>query len=391
MSLKPPSRRGSILRVVLWLVSLVVLLGTATLVLLDWGLRQEYEPALGQHRHDVSRSIDFFCEQQELLAKDPWFHEPRTEGDASPLLSRWLPWGPRPGLPRGSPLDIPSHLPRLDSEFKDWLTSQVDVSSLDFEWMRRLQAYDRWDILRNTPFVLPERVDWLATPLPNLGWLRRWSQFRLMHGLRTGQPVEAAKDVRHLAWMAYRSDTIFGGLVAAQLLRLEREAYDSLKEPPSEWRPMSHEQVARMTAIIGTSDAFSSIASPAQVAKRARHCGAPAVGGCIGLAEASIPLKYLRPLAEDSYREAYVAHAEDLAEMSCATSTARIFWERGRTLDDSLTGGPSTRPRWMDFVPASYARKYQAGWLITVGASRLGLLEGFQRDLAAGRFQTGRP
>ena len=46
MSLGRPSCRGSVQRAVLWLVSIVLLLGTAALVFLDRKLRNEYEPAL---------------------------------------------------------------------------------------------------------------------------------------------------------------------------------------------------------------------------------------------------------------------------------------------------------------------------------------------------------
>ncbi|HVG62237.1 MAG TPA: hypothetical protein VNA24_26980 [Hyalangium sp.] len=47
--------------------------------------------------------------------------------------------------------------------------------------------------------------------------------------MRTGQPLEAAKDVRQLAWLAYRTDTILGGVLATTLLQFERETMKYMK------------------------------------------------------------------------------------------------------------------------------------------------------------------
>jgi hypothetical protein len=139
-----------------------------------------------------------------------------------------------------------------------------------------------------------------------------------------------------------------------------------------------------------SSSAFSSLAAPAEVAKRARHCGAPAVSGCIGLSEASIFLRWLKPMAEDTYREVYAAYAEDLAGMSCATSTQQVLWEKGKTLDENphVVAG---RPRWLDFVPAFYARKYYAGTLLSSDGSGTEPLRTFRDSLESGSFQSESP
>src|SRR5207253_1383526 len=113
-------------------------------------MRKEYEPALATLRKDTADHVDFFCEQQSLLAADPWFHEPRSEGDAGPLLNAWMPWDSGP-VPTGSPLTIPVHLPQSFLDFQDWLSSKADLSSVDFGWMAQLHAYDRWDFLKNRP------------------------------------------------------------------------------------------------------------------------------------------------------------------------------------------------------------------------------------------------
>jgi hypothetical protein len=392
MPLRLPSPRGGVLRIIVWIVSILLIVGVAAFVLADRFLRGKYEPAIGAMRKDATANIAFFCEQQTLLAKDPWFHEPRTEGDAGPLLNAWLPWEPQKEPPKGSPLKIPAQLPQTPGDFKDWLTSTVDVSSLDFGWMRQLHAHDRWDILQNAPTPLGQRVDWTNAPLPSYMPLMLWAKFRLLHGLRTGQPVEAARDVRHLAWLLYRTDTILGGAIATALLQFERQAYDSLPAPPPEWQPMSHEQLKRLRAVIMSSQVFSNIAAPVEVAKQARRCGEPAVTRCIALAESAGMAKLMKPYAEDSFREAYEAFAQDIAEISCPTSLPRMLWERGVTLEEQrLAGKPGDHPEWLETLPGSYARSHIAGILIAIATPNLKPLEDFRAELQSGSAQPAKP
>jgi hypothetical protein len=391
MSLKPPSPRGGVLRALLWFVSILVLAGIAALFVYDRLLRARYEPVIAAFRKDVTASIGFFCEQQTLLSRDPWFHEPRTEGDAGPLLNAWVPWEPAKEPPRNSPLLIPAPLPRSNADLKDWLTSTIDVSTLDFEWMRKLHAYDRWDLSRNTPKPLAEKIDWVSAPLPYFVQLQLWSKFRLLHGLRTGQPVEAARDVRHLAWLAYRTDTLLGGAIATALLRFERQAYDSLPSPPPEWRPMSHEQLERMRAVIMSGTAFSNIAAPAEVARQARSCGDPVVSRCSALSEAAFMLKYLQPLAEERYRDAYTAHAEELTTRPCATALPQAIWERGVTLEEQRLATMPDPPEWLNTLPGAFAGSHIAGVLISVGPPSIRPLHDFRAKLEAGEFKPAKP
>jgi hypothetical protein len=387
MPLKLPPPRGGALRALLWIVSILVILVITGLFVYDRMLRSKYEPAISAFRKDVTEDVGFFCEHQALLAKDPWFHETRTEGDAGPLLNAWLPWESAKESPKDSPVAIPAPLPRKNSDFKDWLTSPIDVSTLDFEWMRKLHAYDRWDILQNTPQPTPERLNWANAPIPDFIPLMMWSKFRLLHGLRTGQPVEAARDVRHLAWLAYRTDTVLGGAIATSLLRFERQAYDSLSAAPPEWQPMSSEQLDRMHMVIMSGNRFSNIAAPAEVAKQARSCGIPAVSRCIALAEAGSMLKYIQPLAEEDYRAAYAAHAEDLAASQCATSLPKALWERGVTVEEERLAKSPEHPEWLNTLPGAYAGSHIAGILIAIGTPNPKALNEFRAKLDGGKAE----
>ncbi len=392
MPLHQPSPRGSVLRVLVWFVSVVLILGVAAAIVADRFLRAKYEPPIGVFRKDVTEHVGFFCEQQTLLAGDPWFHLPRPQGDAGALLNAWIPWEPQTEPPMDSPLRLPAHLPRSNANFKNWLTSNVDVSSLDFGWMHKLHAYDRWDISRNTPTPLPERILMAEAPLPYLVSLPLWAKFRLLHGLRSEQPLEAAQDVRQLAWLAYRTDLLLGGAIAAALLQYEREAYDSLPSPPPEWRPMSQVQIDRMRAVLMSSMAFSNIAAPASVARQARSCGAPAVSHCAALAEAALMLKLVQPLVGDSYRETYSAFAEDVAAPTCPTALARTLWERGASLEEQRTAGTlDPDSAWLNSLPGSYAGSHIAGILISVGLPSLQPLQDLRSRVHAGPAQPTPP
>jgi hypothetical protein len=382
------SRRTLRILLVVGICGLLVLL--AGLVLLDRGLRGKYEPVLTQMRKDVTDQVDFFCEQQVVLGADPWFHEPRTEGNAGPLLNAWVGWEPAPAMPKDSPLAIPAHLPQRGSDFKDWTTSSLDLSALDFDWMRKLHAYDRWDILLNSPVPQQERFNWASAPLPNFLSLQMWAKFRLVHGLRTGQPLEAAQDVRHLAWLLYRTDSMLGTMVAATLLQFERDAHDAMQSPPPEWRPMSPEQVARFKALVASGHAFSSIVAPVEVAKKARRCGEPAVTRCMSMGEASYLARYLQPIAQDDYREAYTALRDDIAAFPCATSMARVAWERGATVDDSVpTPDMPEQPGWLRRLPRGYFNSHLAGILLGIGSPSFRHLNEFREKLASGAFNVG--
>jgi hypothetical protein len=359
-----PPRQKRLPRILLGLGAALMVLLAAGLFLLDRALRGRYEPQVAELRKDITDHVDVFCDHQILVAKDPWFHERRSEGDAGPLLNAWLPWYPKTEFPEGSPLAIPAHLPQQAKDFDKWLESSVDVSSLDFSWMEKLHAYDRWDLTKNTP-VEPRQGYSLATAsLPEFFMLQLWAKFRLLHGLRTGQPLQAAKDVRQLAWLLYRSDTLIGGALAFNMLNLERLAHQSMKEPPPEWQPMSYEQVERLRLLVRSSYVFSNIVAPAEVAKRTRRCGEPAVTRCIAMAEAAYTAKLLKPLAQAQYAEAYAALEADLSELECPTGLARMIWELGETIDDENLQ-TAQQPEWMRRLPRGYAGPHITGIVLS--------------------------
>lgn len=360
------------MRVLVGAASVLVVLAVIAAVAADRWVRRQYEPALDAFSADAIANVDPYCEEQAKLATDPWFHEPRTGGDAGPLLNAWLGWDPAPKMPADSPLQLPAALEGK----KDWdvlFASDFDYSTLDFGWMRQLQAFDRWDTMQHSPVPPARPYFHFTAAIPNFVPLQTWSKLRLIHGLRTGTPLEAARDVRHVAWLAYRTDTLIGAMIATSILGLERKAHDAMPSPPPEWRPMSAEQSERMRAVFFASMTFSSIATPVEVARKARTCGEP-IALCAGLAEAEAMARYLQPVGERPYAPAYAALREAVTSASCPTSLVQTVWEHGATLDDTPPAGtdmPVLPPAWTRGLPNALAGRHVAGIILAMGVPSL--------------------
>ncbi|WP_158513092.1 hypothetical protein [Myxococcus hansupus] len=338
-------------RVLVWFASILVVLVVVALIAFDMFIRSRYEPTLDAMRQDVTAQVDLFCDEQTQLAADPWFHEPRVEGDAGPVLNAWVQWEDAgPSMPADSPLQLPAHL-KEKKTLDEWFAAAPDLSSLRFEWMRELQRFDRWDTVRNLPFQHETPYNMMTAPVPNFIALLEWSKFRLLHGVKTGQPLEAARDVRHLAWLSYRTDSLLGAMIAYALLGQEHKAHALMEQPPAEWKPMSEAQRGRMRAVVWASMSFASIVSPVEVARKARSCGS-AITRCIGLVEASNLARYLQPIAEPSFRAAYAELQKELAT-PCPSSMLTMVWEHGVTIDDRQPPGSAMPdpPTWMRSLP----------------------------------------
>lgn len=363
-------------RILVWCASGAILLAVIAAVAVDLGLRGQYEPALEAARQDLAKHVDLFCDEQTKLAADPFFREARTEGDAGVLLNAWLGWESHgPKMPADSPLQLPVQLTEKRKSLEEWFASDADLSGLDFGWMRELQRFDRWDVSLNTPVPREKPFNLLTASLPNFLPLQDWAKLRLVHGVRTGQPLEAARDVRHLAWLSYRTDTVLGAMIATALLGIERKAHEQMKAPPPEWRPLSAEQHARMRAVMWAGMAFSSVVAPLDVARKARHCGS-ALSRCIGLVEASTLARYLQPIATTSYPEAYAALAEETS-IPCPTSLLKTQWEHGLTIDNRPPTGSSMpdQPEWMRHLPRRYVGRHATGILLEMSLQNIDLLK----------------
>lgn len=367
--------RGNVLlRVLVWGVSGILLLAVLAITSFHFWSQRQYGPAIEQFRADVTAQVDLFCEQQALLGAEPWFHEPRPPGDAGPLLNEWLrvASGP-PGLEE-SPLRLPAHLLLLQKaeSREDWMTSDLDLSSLDFGWMRQMHAFDHWNAIPRASIPPDKPFDLMSASLPELSLLTLWSKLRLRHAIEKGTPLDGVRDVRQLAWLAYRTDTLVGGMVAISLLKLEHKLHATLENPPPDWRPLSPEQIKRFTAVLWSAPAFSSIASPAEVSRKARACE-PAIGRCIGMVEAAMLGRFLEPYAKGAYREAYAGLKADSAAGTCPTQLLAALWEQGHTVTDAQAtpGTRDERPLAARLIPMSVVKVPLANQILSTTLTSL--------------------
>lgn len=391
MKPQSPSFLKKALRPLLFMAGTFLVLLLVGAFAADRVLSEKYVHALAHIQKQTTDNVGFFCEQQAVLAADPWFHEQRPQGDAGSYLNPLVRWeGLHPEVPKGSPLVLPAQLPRDSKEISGWGESTVDVSTLDFGWMEKLHAYDHWDILKNAPSAPKEPLDWSIAPVPDLLVPHTWAKLRLVHGLKTGQPVAAARDVRQLAWLMLRTDTYLGASVATALLRMERAAYESLPQPPAEWQPMSTQQIDRMLALVSTSIVFSNLSAPAEVARQARRCG-ETVTRCAALSESAFLAKYLSPLARDSHRDAYAALEEELAASPCHTSLVQTVWDKGMTIAQhtSEEGMPS-QPKVLRKLPRWLFGRHIVGFTLVLTPSSVDKLKDFRKSLGKGQAQENR-
>ncbi|WP_375757768.1 hypothetical protein [Corallococcus exercitus] len=352
---------------------LVVLAGACGVGAEAW-FQREVEAPLRLHREALAANVDAYCAQEAALGADPWFHEGRTEGDAGLLLNAWLPWSRdlKRAPPEGSPLVLPQALREeaLDLRQGRWLTADIDVSRLDFDWMVRLLAYDRWDLFNGSPLSREGRFSWVAGETPDFFLLQRWAKFRMLHGLKTGHPLEAAQQVRHLAWLSLRTDSLAGGSLAINLLDIERLAHDAMASPPADWTPMPAEQTARMNTLLLTGPRFASLAAPPDVARQARRCATPA-NRCIALTEGAFHARLLEPFAATSLAEASATLDRDLADAGCPTLAAHEVRTRSVTLLDPASG-LSTLASTVAWIPGPPGRWLRSRIAWGVLASALG-------------------
>ncbi|WP_044889108.1 hypothetical protein [Myxococcus hansupus] len=325
-------------------------------------MRHLDESAVAPFRTEIEGQLNAYCEASTAVSADAWFHEARPQKDAGALLNPWLTPDAQGALPVDSPLRIPAPVKQaLDDGH--WLSLETDLSSVDFGWMARLHEFDRW-----TPPGLSAPGDGPVTLFgpaqPHVIDLLNWASLRLRHGVQQGAPLEAARDARQLAWLAYRTETSLGAVIATSILGYEQEARASMDAPPAEWKPMRAEDSERIKAIAMAAPLFSLVAMAPETGKKARICGSPPVGRCIGLTEGIVLARVVEPYAREAYRDAYVALETDTD--GCNTSLHPALWARGATLLDaqSTTNVDITLPALLTLLPEQASHRHIANHVL---------------------------
>jgi hypothetical protein len=133
------SRR--VVRIVLVAAAVVVAGVVAVLVTTGLRIRRDAHERIENFRKETLATGDLFCELQTKLSADPFFHEPRKQGDAAPLLSQFVEWQGQTSKPTETPLRFPDGFDTVAFE-KTWLAPRAELTSLDFGWMQALHRFD---------------------------------------------------------------------------------------------------------------------------------------------------------------------------------------------------------------------------------------------------------
>ena len=135
--------------------------------------------------------------------------------------------------------------------------------------MKELSQFGYWDLAAEpSPLLKVEPLSWAGAPLPRFVGLMKSAKLRLMQGLATEQPAEAAKEVRQLAWLCFQTETLIGGMVATAMLGMEASAAKAWAEgghPPVDgWTPMTQPQVDELKAWLWATNGYlSAMTEPA--------------------------------------------------------------------------------------------------------------------------------
>jgi hypothetical protein len=178
--------------------------------------------ALSLNADAAEANLDKLCDEAR---KAPLLH---GEGgaDAADFMA--------PRMDYEAPLDKPPgalHLPdelrsRISSYGAEWPTriSAADLAGLDFGWLTELAQFDRWTVLTAGRLREVPAGNALYYPIPNYSSLMHWAKLRLALGLRRGDAVSAAAEVRHLVKLIRSQRLLISEMVSIAMLRSDVRA-----------------------------------------------------------------------------------------------------------------------------------------------------------------------
>jgi hypothetical protein len=275
------------------------------------------------------------------LRADPFFTATRPDKDAGPYLNARMTWSPPATAAAGAPKLIASDItPELEKQLSTWdkawptHSADVDFSKLDFSWFGELHQYGTWDVTAAPSPVMDHLSGgWAAMPLPSFVGLLRMSKLRLMQGIATEKPLEAARDVRQLAWLAYRTETVVGGAIAAALLGQEQKAHAAWlaagHAPVEGWTPMTADEANQFRAVVMASMSFTTPLLDAKIYDEAFAGEGVHPGLCAGLTERAGLLAMMRSMPggeRSALLKSMSPHLEPVA--GCDLRLAKLLWEQ---------------------------------------------------------------
>ena len=289
---------------------------------------KRHEGALEIYRARAARAAGPLREQRAKLAADPFFREVRPDNDASGYFqSLGLVWGAHCGASR---LELDTTLKReLSSLGVEWATNfQHGLRPLpSTAWMAELHSYGYWEFdSRNTPSS--ECRDGKGLRLWHVDAVG-WAKLRMLEGLESGRPAEAARDVRQLAWLLYSTEDLLATTTAGSLLSVERQAFDSYLAHGGAavgWEPMTTEQITLLRRVIRATFALANYTTPLEVLDADVRPSADGIGVCAALTSMVEEWDDLRPVRGGELLPVYRWLESQLAQPGpCRLTRARLM------------------------------------------------------------------
>lgn len=333
--------------------------------------RERWLEAVRAHETATSARVEEFCADQAALAALPFFQrKPATKNrDAGPLLTTVLGWEKRTGAKDfNGTLRLPPDLDQQQAAAGFMELSDKDLAaaaSTDLSFFSKLQDFERWDLAgAHGPLDQGTTLNAAEAPLPVFQRLTLAARLHLRRGAKNGKLVQAAKDVRHAARLAFSTENLIGQSVAVNLLSFEWRAWDwaqrhRLKTPG--WTPIDEPTVERARRVVRTAPAFFS--PLAQEATFARVTACDQVTRCAAITEVVAVSAGLESLLREPWRARYAAllQASSAANDRCSFALARHWSSRSMVdVDEArlsrnqevIAGGMMSRAASGFYLPA---------------------------------------
>lgn len=239
--------------------------------------------------HDVraqedatAAKVDSFCADQGALAAVPFFQRAPAgkNRDAGPLLTAMLGWEKRKGAKDllGS-LKLPAQLEQEFSasgfmELSD--KNLAAASAADTSFFSKLGDFERWQLADGAgPLGSESTLNAADAPFPEFGRLSLAARLHLRRAVKTGKLVQAAREVRNAARLAFSTENDVGQFVGLSLLTTEWRAWEWAQKhqlKTAGWTPIDELTLERARRVVRTAPAFFSPMTKEDTFARAAAC-----------------------------------------------------------------------------------------------------------------------
>ena len=297
-----------------------------------------------------------YVNDQKSLTSQPFFREKIGHAkDAGAFLNERVAWI---GTSQRTPASITlaetfkKDLRQTGKETKGtWLTLKDEkfLRDIDLTWMKEVAQYDHWDIYTSGPAFefIKARGSPSLIPVPKYEDFLDFAKVRILIGLKKKQPLEALKEVRHLATLIYSNETIDSAMIALGVLNLERLGYEEALRlkmiKNKQWEPVSRVSIETARRSIWAGSEWMSIFTPEKMFSKVTDPNMPLIGICAATLENNKTISYYRKFWEqtiwperDYTNRFYRLHGlMESRKGDCRFTYAKKLWNENAELDVS--------------------------------------------------------